>query len=444
MNDIVLSNITKKYRLYERNVRDRFKDTFLPGKKKHYKDFVALKNINLKVNKGEILGIVGRNGAGKSTLLKIISGITAPTEGTVFTKGLIVPLLELGGGYNPDYTGRENIFFVTSLMGIPKKEVEKRVKDIEDFAELGDFIDVPVKKYSSGMKSRLSFAVSINVDPEILILDEVLSVGDELFRRKCFLKMKEFFESGKTILFVSHSAKSVLDICTSAILMHKGELVMQSTPEKVISLYHKMLNSSEEDIKKIIDFSEKTLKDNSVGKISNNELNTDEYKNNTESSSYYIKNFYSKAKKKIGKKNIDFTDYMIRNEWNDEVNHLSYNHHYSIFCNVRFNEAFINGKLLCILTDSKGLDIISFAFPNRPVERLSYLENTILSLKVEFTCNLNPGIYGIRFASRIVENKKDIVASALEDALIFRVLDHSFRNSLNEISVINNIQIEEK
>ncbi len=243
MDDIVinLTDVSKTYYLYDRNFVDRFKDTFLPGKKKRYRQFDALKNISLSVNRGEILGIIGGNGAGKSTLLKIISGITQPTSGDVNVSGRIIPLLELGGGFNPEYTGRENIYFYCSLMGLHKEEIDLIYDEIVDFSEIIDFIDVPLKKYSSGMKARLAFSVSINIDPDILILDEVLAVGDQKFRKKCFSRMDQIFKSGKTILFVSHDVASIKRICTKAVLLNKGSLVAIDSTDCIVKMYNELL-----------------------------------------------------------------------------------------------------------------------------------------------------------------------------------------------------------
>lgn len=203
-------------------------------------DFTAVKDINMTVNEGEIIGIVGRNGSGKSTLLKIISGILTPSEGVVKTSGKIIPLIELGAGFHPHFTGLENIYFYTVVLGYNRQQISRLVPEIIEFSELGEFINQPIKNYSSGMKSRLAFSVSILVDPDILILDEVLSVGDEYFKEKSFARMKEFFESGKTILFVSHSAEQVNQLCQRAILLDSGEIIDQGGSTKVTSNYQKL------------------------------------------------------------------------------------------------------------------------------------------------------------------------------------------------------------
>jgi lipopolysaccharide transport system ATP-binding protein len=247
---IKVSGVSKVYNLY-RNKKDRLKEALHPRRKKYHKEFFALKNIDLEVKKGEILGIVGKNGSGKSTFLKTIAGVLTPTTGTVEKYGKIIPLLELGAGFNPQFTGMENIYFYCSLLGYRKEDIDNMLDEILDFAEIGDFIHQPIKTYSSGMKARLAFAVSVNVVPDILILDEVLSVGDVLFRRKCFARMEQFFKGGKTILFVSHDTNSVNQLCTRAVLLDGGEILLDANPKTVTMYYEKMLFAKSENAQKI-------------------------------------------------------------------------------------------------------------------------------------------------------------------------------------------------
>ena len=234
---ISLKGISKKYNLYDTNL-DRLKESLHPLRKQYHRDFYALKDIDLEIKRGEVLGIVGKNGSGKSTLLKVISGILTPTSGSVEVKGNIVPLLELGAGFNPEYTGLENIYFYSALMGYTRNQIDAVLNDILEFAELGDFIYQPLKTYSSGMKARLAFAASVNVDPEILILDEVLSVGDIFFRAKCTLRMQEMIRSeNTTVLFVSHDLNSIRSICDRSILLEGGKLVMDGDTQEVANAY---------------------------------------------------------------------------------------------------------------------------------------------------------------------------------------------------------------
>ncbi len=245
--DIVISldRISKMYRLFT-SKSDRMKEALHPGKKVYHKEFYALNELSLKVRKGEILGVVGMNGSGKSTLLKVVAGIIQPTKGSLSVQGSVVPLLELGSGFNPEFSGYENIYFYNSILGYSRKRTDEMVARILDFAEIGDFIHQPLKTYSSGMKARLAFAVSVNVDPDVLIVDEILSVGDELFRRKSFKKMEEFFKAGKTILFVSHSEAHINQLCTRAIMLDHGRIVLEGAPKFVTMNYTKFMFSSPE------------------------------------------------------------------------------------------------------------------------------------------------------------------------------------------------------
>ena len=206
-----------------------------------YKEFWALKEISFEVQEGDRVGILGLNGAGKSTLLKVVAGVLKPTEGSVEIKGSIVPLLELGAGFDKQYTGKENIFLYGAMLGHSKEFIREKYEEIIEFSELGDFIDVPVKNYSSGMKSRLGFSIATVVEPDILILDEVLSVGDAKFRKKSEKKIMSMIEKNVTVLFVSHSLEQVRRVCNKAILLEKGHIIAQGEIEEVAAVYESKL-----------------------------------------------------------------------------------------------------------------------------------------------------------------------------------------------------------
>lgn len=223
IGSIHIENLTKIYHLYDKS-SDRIRETFHFKHKKYSKDHYALKNINLDIKKGESIGIVGTNGSGKSTLLKLITGIVTPTEGQLRTNGKVAALLELGAGFNPEYTGIENIYLNGTMMGYSEEEMEQRVPAIIEFADIGEFINQPVKSYSSGMFARLAFAVSIHVEPDILIVDEALAVGDTRFQVKCIDKMRQLQEEGTTILFVTHATEQIKRFCTRAIWIKEGQI----------------------------------------------------------------------------------------------------------------------------------------------------------------------------------------------------------------------------
>lgn len=237
---ISVKDVTKIYRLYEKPI-DRLKESLSLTHKSYHKDFFALNTISFAVEKGQTVGIIGTNGSGKSTILKIITGVLTPTSGEVEVKGKISALLELGAGFNMDYTGIENIYMNGTMMGYSRKEMDAKLQEILDFAEIGDFVYQPVKTYSSGMFVRLAFALAINVEPEILIVDEALSVGDVFFQAKCYRRMEEIRKSGTTILMVTHDMGSIIKYCDKVVLLNRGELISEGSAGHMVDLYKKIL-----------------------------------------------------------------------------------------------------------------------------------------------------------------------------------------------------------
>lgn len=240
---VKVENVSILFNLSKEKV-DNIKEYFikLVTRKLHYNEFWALTDVSFEVEEGERLGILGFNGAGKSTMLKVIAGVLKPTKGSVKVNGVIAPLLELGAGFDLNYTGAENIYLYGATMGYSRKYIEERYDEIVEFSELGEFIDVPVKNYSSGMRARLGFAIATAVEPEVLILDEVLSVGDAKFRIKSENKIKSMFDKGVTVLFVSHNTAQVRRLCTKAILLDHGKIIANGEVNEVCDLYDKKVN----------------------------------------------------------------------------------------------------------------------------------------------------------------------------------------------------------
>lgn len=236
---IKVENVTKKFKIYY-DKPGTLKERLVFWKNSKTEDKIVLKNINLNIGKGETVALIGTNGSGKSTLLKLMTKIIYPTNGKIKTFGKLTSLLELGAGFHPDFTGRENIYFNASIFGLSRKEIDERMDDIIEFSELGEFIDNPVRTYSSGMYMRLAFSIAINVDAEILLIDEILAVGDQHFQDKCFNKLRELKNSDKTIVIVSHSLDSIKDLCTRAIWIYEGNVRMDDVPKKVINEYLKV------------------------------------------------------------------------------------------------------------------------------------------------------------------------------------------------------------
>lgn len=237
---ICAKQITKMYKLYQKP-QDRLKEALGLTRKKLYKENYALKGIDLTIKQGETVGIIGTNGSGKSTILKIITGVLNPTSGELSVSGRISALLELGAGFNMEYNGIENIYLNGTMMGFSQKEIDEKLQDILEFADIGDYVYQPCKTYSSGMFVRLAFAVAINIEPEILIVDEALSVGDVFFQAKCYHKFEEFKKMGKTILFVSHDLSSIAKYCDRVVLLNKGVLLGEGKPKEMIDTYKQVL-----------------------------------------------------------------------------------------------------------------------------------------------------------------------------------------------------------
>lgn len=247
---IRLRHLSKKYRIYDRPSA-RLREMLWPGRRRH-REFWALRDISLEVRRGATLGIIGANGSGKSTLLQIIAGILLHTEGDLWVSGKVAPLLELGAGFNPEFTGRENVYLNGAVLGLTKAEIDDRFESIKRFAEIGDFLEQPVKTYSSGMFMRLAFAVAIHVDPDILLVDEALAVGDMVFQHRCIHRIGQLRDAGKTILFVSHDLQAVVKFCDDAVLLDGGRLLASGKPDLVVQKYHALILERERSSKQFV------------------------------------------------------------------------------------------------------------------------------------------------------------------------------------------------
>lgn len=243
---ILIEHLSKMYKLYDKPM-DRLKESLGLTRKKKYREHYALQDVSFSVARGETVGIIGTNGSGKSTILKIITGVLNPTQGKVTVNGRISALLELGAGFNMEYSGLENVYLNGTMIGFTREEIDEKMDDILAFADIGDFIHQPVKTYSSGMFVRLAFAVAINIEPEILIVDEALSVGDVFFQAKCYKKFEDFKKMGKTILFVSHDLGSISKYCDRVVLLNKGTKLAEGSPKEMVDLYKKVLVGLEEE-----------------------------------------------------------------------------------------------------------------------------------------------------------------------------------------------------
>ena len=340
---IKIEHLTKIYKIFDKPT-DRVKEALNPFGKRYSRDFYALNDLNLEIKKGETVGIIGKNGAGKSTLLKIITGVLTPTSGTLQVNGKIASLLELGAGFHPEMTGIENIYLNGTVMGYTKEEMDGRLQEIVDFADIGDFINQPVKMYSSGMFARLAFAVNAFVDPDILIVDEALSVGDIGFQSKCYRKFRELRENGVTILLVTHDLGAVLQFCNKAIFLVNG------------SKY------GEGDAKTVVDLFKKFLADNAKG-IATSKENVTDVENrscNTKATAEVWKDQYTKNESMLeyGDKLLEFVDYKITNQENEMTTVLKNYEDVKISVKIRANKTVENPIVAFSIKDIKGTELV--------------------------------------------------------------------------------------
>lgn len=432
MDEIVVSvkNISKSYKLYNKP-SDRIKEAWAFNTKKSYhKDHYALKDISFDVFRGECLGIIGTNGSGKSTLLKIITGVLSPLKGDVLVRGKISALLELGTGFNMDYTGLKNIYLNGTMMGFTKQEMDKKVKSIVDFAEIGDFINQPVKTYSSGMFARLAFAVAINVDPDILIVDEALSVGDIFFQAKCYRKFNEFQQQGKTILFVSHDLSSVLKYCNRCLLINRGEQVEFGVTADVVNKYRKILvqDSKKKDLEKdedsiIIEKKSSHLSHNTANKFETN-LWKDKLVINPNFENY-------------GNKKAEILDFAIIDDKSEISTSIYKGETFKIKMKVKFNVDIFQPIFAYTIKDLKGVELTG---TNTMLEDNNLPEaknGDIVTLVFEQQMILQGGQYLLSIACTGYENGEFVVYHRLYDVCNIHVISEK-----NTIGVFdNNVEV---
>jgi lipopolysaccharide transport system ATP-binding protein len=430
-NDFVinLTGISKKYKLFN-SKQERMKEALHPFKKRYHKEFYALNDIDLQVRKGEILGIVGMNGSGKSTLLKIVAGIIPPSSGEVNVIGNVVPLLELGAGFNPEFSGLENIYFYNSIIGYTHKQTDAIMDKILDFAEIGEFIHQPLKTYSSGMKARLSFAVSVNIHPDILIVDEILSVGDELFRRKSFSKIEEFFQAEKTILFVSHSEGNINQLCSRAIMLNQGRIVLEGAPKFVTMNYSKfMFSKPQERLSLLEDF--KRLKE--TGNIGSEQVvmvDPDEQKEEFSAipqksleQAYLIPNFIPKSTIFTCNANLKVHDLKIETLAGVQVNALVQHEEYCLSYVVDYLEDIGRVNYSIAFKTEQGVPLSWHIYP----EKNKYLtrevkEGESINVKWNFKCLFMPGTYFINIGIRKEVDMNEMLLFRGADIFVFRVI----------------------
>lgn len=418
---IEVKKVTKSYKLYENN-RRRIVEGLFPHVKPQYKEFKALDDVSFTINKGEIVGIIGRNGSGKSTLLKIITGVLNPSNGQVRVNGRISALLELGAGFNPEYTGIENIYLNGTLNRITREEMSTRIKDIEDFADIGDFINQPVKNYSSGMFVRLAFAVAIYSNPDILIVDEALAVGDAAFQAKCMARMHQIMRSGATVLFVTHDMNTVKRLCQRCIYLEKGVKIMEGPAEDLADIYLKRIRAS---------MNEEHMKLGEEERNSNIETicsEEDKEKEIVEEKEVIHENKEFLEKTKLfteGNGEVEFIDLKLLNEYGEETFAFEYNSKMKIYTKLKVLVDVEFGVGYHI-RDDKNMELLGSTTRRELGTLIKGKKGEIY--EVEFVTRL-PVIEGnynltILASKPVIENRSALFLAYVENAAVFSVLEN--------------------
>ena len=387
---IEIKNISKIYNLYNKP-SDRLKEALFSRKSRHT-EFAALNDVSFNVNKGEILGIIGKNGSGKSTILKIITSVLTPTSGECIVKGKIAALLELGAGFNMEYTGIENIYLNGQMIGFSKDEMDKKLQDIIDFADIGEHIYQPVKTYSSGMFARLAFSVAISVDPDILIVDEALSVGDVFFQNKCYRRFEEFRERGKTILFVTHDMGSVIRYCNRCVLLNAGKKVAEGKPQEMVDLYKRIMvgqwNENEESSEEVSSIQSSNVK--------NDQLWKDQISTNPDIEVY-------------GDGRADIIDFGIFSDIGDIGNNVYKGDYYSVKMKVRINEDNLNPIFAFKLRDIKGTELTGTNTMLEDIDTSQCKKGDIVTITFRQKQYLQPGQYLVSLGCTAFEGDQFVV-----------------------------------
>lgn len=387
---IEIKNISKIYNLYNKP-SDRLKEALFARQSRHT-EFAALNDVSFNVNKGEILGIIGKNGSGKSTILKIITSVLTPTSGECIVKGKIAALLELGAGFNMEYTGIENIYLNGQMIGFSKEEMDKKLQDIIDFADIGEHIYQPVKTYSSGMFARLAFSVAISVDPDILIVDEALSVGDVFFQNKCYRRFEEFRERGKTILFVTHDMGSVIRYCNRCVLLNAGKKVAEGKPQEMVDLYKRIMvgqwNENEESLEEVSPVQSSNVK--------NDQLWKDQISTNPDIEVY-------------GDGRADIIDFGIFSDTGDIGNNVYKGDYYSIKMKVRINEDNLNPIFAFKLRDIKGTELTGTNTMLEDIDTSQCKKGDIVTITFRQKQYLQPGQYLVSLGCTAFEGDQFVV-----------------------------------
>jgi lipopolysaccharide transport system ATP-binding protein len=430
---IKVDNLSKCYHIYDKP-QNRLKQSIYPRlqrmaglqPKQYYREFWALNDVSFEIKKGETVGIIGRNGSGKSTLLQLICGTLNPTSGSIKTHGRIAALLELGSGFNPEFTGRENVYMNAAILGLTKEEVDVRFDDIIAFADIGQFIKQPVKTYSSGMAVRLAFAVAINVDPEILIVDEALSVGDELFQRKCFSRIEAIRASGATILFVSHSGGTIVELCDRAVLLDSGEKLAVGAPKQIVGRYQKLLYAPAAK-REII--REQIRRSNEQGITYSNLIDDVKSEHQTpiahaqEQQESFDPHLKPSSTIEYESHGAYINTPVVLTLAGERVNNLVRGRTYRYTYTVRFTTSASNVRFGMLMKTTSGVELGGAVSASTIKDSLAYVEaGSDYQVEFRFRCALNTGIYFLNAGVVGDINGNETFLHRLIDIAMFRVL----------------------
>jgi len=440
---IVVRSIGKRYQIYHRP-QDRLKQSILPrlrnlmglSSKSYFREFEALKNITFTVKRGETVGIIGSNGSGKSTLLQIICGTLCPSSGEVITSGQIAALLELGTGFNPEFTGIENVYLYGQVLGLTAERIEQLLPFILDFADIGEFVYQPVKSYSSGMVVRLAFAVSVVREPNILIVDEALAVGDEAFQRKCYSRIEELKQKGTTILFVSHGANIVVSLCERAILLDRGELLFDGKSKDAVTLYHKYAFAPALKREKIRnEIVRAVFTDHNSTMKSNNKKIDAQLDRREINKPFFVSHFVSKSQTLYEERGARIDNPRLLTLTGTQVNHLIHGEEYIYTYSVKFYEQAYDVRFGMLIKTLTGIELGGAAYPSVDKGAVQINEGTETETHFRFRCLLNPGSYILNAGVMGVQNGALIYLHRIVDAIIFRVLPQEERMSTGHINL---------
>ena len=405
-----VQGVSKIYKLYDKPI-DRLKEAVSLTHKSYHRDFFALSDISFDVKKGETVGIIGTNGSGKSTILKIITGVLSPTTGTAEVSGNISALLELGAGFNSEYTGLENIYMNGTMMGFSREEMQRRMDDILRFADIGDFVNQPVKTYSSGMFVRLAFALAINVDPEILIVDEALSVGDVFFQAKCYRRMEEMMKNGTTILMVSHDMGSIIKYCDKVVLLNRGHFVAQGEAGKMVDLYKKILANQTDELAEALIEQKKEALGLPVGEVHTDKSMKERMNLNPEVQEY-------------GDGRASFEDFGTLDARGNVTNLLLKGEMFTIRERIRFHAPIEMPIFTYTLRDKKGTDITGTNTMFEGADIKPVKDGDVYTVSFWQKMNLQGGEYLLSMSCTGYENGEHVVYHRLYNVLSLTVISN--------------------